>query len=57
VRWVVQVARPAVRLEVEAVVQDQLMRVGLEYWEGAVDVRGDVRGRGYLEMTGYPPSR
>jgi predicted secreted hydrolase len=54
---VVQVARPAVRLEVEAVVQDQLMRVGLEYWEGAVDVRGDVRGRGYLEMTGYPPSR
>ena len=31
---------------------------GLDYWEGAVEVRGTargtaVRGRGYLEMTGY----
>ena len=56
VRWEVQLARPALRLEVDALVQDQLMRVGLEYWEGAVGVAGDVRGRGYLEMTGYPPS-
>ena len=31
---------------------------GVTYWEGAIDVRGtrdgrEVRGRGYLEMTGY----
>ena len=27
---------------------------GVTYWEGAIDVRGrGVKGRGYLEMTGY----
>ena len=31
---------------------------GVTYWEGAIDVNGEVagrrvKGRGYLEMTGY----
>ena len=31
---------------------------GISYWEGAIDVSGQaqghaVKGRGYLEMTGY----
>ncbi len=58
VRWQVDIARPALQLQlqVDALVEDQLMRVGLEYWEGAVEVRGDARGHGYLEMTGYPPA-
>ncbi len=27
------------------------------YYEGAVDVSGTVRGQGYMELTGYPPNR
>jgi len=26
---------------------------GVTYWEGAVDLSGGVRGRGYMELTGY----
>jgi predicted secreted hydrolase len=44
-------------LLVRAVLDDQLMRVSVRYWEGAVDVldpaTGEALGRGYLEMTGY----
>ena len=45
-------------LEVEPLLADQELRVLVRYWEGAVTVRGTrggapVRGRGYLEMTGY----
>lgn len=30
---------------------------GIPYYEGAVDVRGSVRGVGYMELTGYAPDR
>ena len=53
VRWTLTLRKPALRLEIRAVLADQLMRVGLVYWEGAVNVDGDAKGRGYLEMTGY----
>lgn len=40
---------------IRAVVEDQLMDVAVEYWEGAVDVinseTGEQVGRGYLEMV------
>ena len=45
--------RAPLELTVVAEVDDQLLRVGLRYWEGAVRVSGAVRGEGYLEMTGY----
>ena len=37
---------------------DVIINTGVTYWEGAVEVQGTragrpVRGRGYLEMTGY----
>jgi predicted secreted hydrolase len=44
-------------LDVRAELDDQLMRVGLEYWEGSVAIAGSHAGRGYLEMTGYAPAR
>ena len=36
--------------------------VGPSYWEGAIDAKGrrggnELRGSGYLEMTGYAASR
>lgn len=42
-------------LEVTALLDDQLMELGLVYWEGLVEVKqsGQRVGRGYLEMTGY----
>ncbi|MEO8521139.1 MAG: lipocalin-like domain-containing protein [Acidobacteriota bacterium] len=58
VAWTVNLPGAALELEVEAAVDDQELRAaqgsGVTYWEGAIDVRGrGVKGRGYLEMTGY----
>ena len=62
VEWRVRSTREALDLVVRAVVDDQELRTGestrINYWEGAIDVSGSVngrtvRGRGYLEMTGY----
>jgi predicted secreted hydrolase len=42
---------------VRALVADQEMRLGVRYWEGAVEVvdevTGEELGSGYLEMAGY----
>ncbi len=49
-------------LQVEAAIDDQVLRQSVRYWEGYVTLRGhlgaaaggrEVSGRGYLEMTGY----
>ena len=62
VEWHLRLPREAIDLDVVAAIDDQELRMGLStgvtYWEGAIDVRGTVkgrpaRGRGYLEMTGY----
>ena len=62
VTWRVTVPSRGIDLTVRAAVADQELRTerstGVTYWEGAVDVEGTrdgrpVRGRGYLEMTGY----
>jgi predicted secreted hydrolase len=29
----------------------------VRYWEGAVDVTGSHTGKGYLELSGYTPTR
>ncbi len=62
VEWRVTVPGRALDLTVRAAVDDQELRTerstGVSYWEGSVTVEGTrdgrpVRGRGYLEMTGY----
>jgi predicted secreted hydrolase len=56
VAWNLELTGTAERLRVEAVLDEQLHEGSFRYWEGAVVVRGAdgaVRGRGYLEMTGY----
>lgn len=61
-RWEMAIPKLDVRLTCRAVLADQEMRAaltpGLHYWEGAVDYTGTragaaLKGRGYLEMTGY----
>jgi predicted secreted hydrolase len=64
-RWRLRVPQAAIDVEIVPVLADQELNLTVRYWEGAVDVRGTragrpLRGRGYLEMTGWaapPPTR
>ena len=45
-------------LKITPSVKDQMLDVSVKYWEGAVRVEGllrgaDIKGRGYVELTGY----
>ena len=60
--WRVAVPARGAELRIEAVIDAQELdtraSTGVTYWEGAVTVSGrigerTVKGRGYLEMTGY----
>jgi predicted secreted hydrolase len=53
VDWRLRVDNLAIDIEVRAALDDQLMDHTVHYWEGAVDVSGSHRGRGYLELSGY----
>ena len=57
-RWRLRVPSEGIDLEVVPRVADQELRTFVRYWEGAVSVRGDSRGKpvegeGYVELTGY----
>jgi predicted secreted hydrolase len=57
-RWRVRVPGEGLDLVVTPLLEDQEMRTSFVYWEGAVLLRGSaagrpVRGRGYVELTGY----
>jgi predicted secreted hydrolase len=62
VAWTIRLPALDGELAVSAALDDQELRTGestgIAYWEGAIDVSGrlggrPVKGRGYLEMTGY----
>jgi len=62
VLWTVRLTEKQTLLRVQAAFPEQEMKtlatIGTPYWEGSVIVTGtwegeEVRGRGYLEMTGY----
>lgn len=57
-QWTVEIPSRGIRLDVSAALPAQELTLSVRYWEGSVRIRGtrdgqDVRGRGYLEMTGY----
>jgi predicted secreted hydrolase len=57
-RWTVRLPARGLEVDVEPVIADQELFTTVRYWEGAVDVTGRhagraVRGRGYVELTGY----
>lgn len=61
-RWRLQVPSADVDLEVTPVLANQELTLSVRYWEGAVDVRGNRRGRsltgrGYVELAGYGAAR
>lgn len=56
--WRVQIARLGLDLNVKPYIPDQELRVGFQYWEGAVAISGSAQGQpisgsGYVELTGY----
>ena len=60
IRWHVTIPKLGIDAFVTTPLPDQEMtgRIGPSYWEGAIDVKGaregnELRGVGYLEMTGY----
>ncbi len=60
-RWRLSVRREHLILDVTPMLADQELDVGVRYWEGAVNVQGyrngqPIRGRGYVELTGYASS-
>lgn len=57
-RWRIKLPEIGREILITPVLEDQWMDVDFAYWEGAIKVSGtseETRGRGYLEMTGYPP--
>lgn len=53
VSWRLEVPAEQISGTVTAWQPDQLNRLSMRYWEGPVDLVGNVNGRGFLEMTGY----
>ncbi|MCU0344163.1 MAG: hypothetical protein MUF28_10140 [Ignavibacterium sp.] len=56
--WNLQIPSKEIDLKITPAVKNQLMDVVVRYWEGSVKIEGtksniDVRGRGYVELTGY----
>ncbi|WP_054493895.1 lipocalin-like domain-containing protein [Ardenticatena maritima] len=59
--WRLRVPAQALDVRITPVLNDQELDVSVQYWEGAVDVRGThggtpVQGVGYVELTGYAQS-
>jgi predicted secreted hydrolase len=59
VAWRITIPRLHIRLDLRAALKDQELRLKpIAYWEGSVRAQGtagdrNVKGSGYLEMTGY----
>jgi predicted secreted hydrolase len=51
--WRIRVLTADLDLEVRPVLAGQELDLTFRYWEGAVDVWGTQRGRGYVELVGY----
>lgn len=53
--WRVELPAAGLDLDIAAINPDANMATSVPYWEGPVRVGGSASGRGYLELTGYPP--
>lgn len=55
VKWHLALPEWGIDISVTALNAQSWMETSFPYWEGPVSVTGSHNGRGYLEMTGYPP--
>lgn len=56
--WRLRIPRVGLDLDIRPLIPDQELRVGFQYWEGAVAITGtsngqSIAGNGYVELTGY----
>jgi len=49
----IKIKNHAIDIDVKTINKDQIMRFGIEYFEGMVSFTGSHTGIGFLEMTGY----
>ena len=49
----IEIAKEGIKLDVNVVNNKQIMRFGIEYFEGMLTFSGSHEGDGFLEMTGY----
>ena len=47
------IAKENIDIKVQVVNEQQIMRFGIEYFEGMVTFSGSHQGKGFVEMTGY----
>jgi len=52
-RFAIKIEKENIDLTVDVVNNKQIMRFGIEYFEGMVTFSGSHQGNGFLEMTGY----
>ncbi len=50
---VIQTEADTIRLELHPLIADQEILGAINYWEGALRIRGDATGYGFAELTGY----
>ncbi len=56
--WRLEIPDRQIRLDIQPILDDQELRLAVQYWEGAVSIVGTaggepVTGEGYVELTGY----
>lgn len=49
----IEIKSHEIDIDVKTINKDQIMRFGIEYFEGMVSFNGSHQGIGFLEMTGY----
>ncbi len=59
--WQINIPKKGISLKLTPIVADQELNLRYKYWEGAVDIHGNigplqVNGVGYVELTGYAGS-
>ncbi len=56
--WRLSIPSQQIEITIKPLINDQELNLSYRYWEGAVSIQGikngnPVRGRGYVELTGY----
>lgn len=58
IKWSITIPKLDLQLKLDSFLKNQLLNFSIPYWEGCVGIKGlfkgkDIKGSGYLEMTGY----
>lgn len=56
--WILKIPSKDIKLKITPAIKNQELKLSVRYWEGSVKIEGvyegkPVKGRGYIELTGY----